>query len=331
MKKTQEILGLPVISISDGMEAGKVKSLIINADKGTVDYIVVDSGIQILSALVIPTDNILGIGEYAVTIENEDSISDIGKIPQAIDLLKKNIQVKNTKVMTKKGRLIGETGDIYIDENNGCKIVGLEFIADITQEKTRIIPRESVITFGRNLIVVKDDVESSLLDKASQLGSGDGTAGCEKKNLTDYEKVAEADKIIAAGADFYQARLNDADVRQTVRQMDVIDKIADENEIFNEEIFPENKEVPVGTGIFPEADVLQDSVSENAPSLEGSSAASLFEQRQRQYLIGRRATKTITDNYGNVIVNEGMIINNEIIDEAREKGKLIELVMNNRG
>ncbi len=31
MKKTQKILGLPIISISDGMEVGKVKSIIINA------------------------------------------------------------------------------------------------------------------------------------------------------------------------------------------------------------------------------------------------------------------------------------------------------------
>ena len=62
---------MPIISISDGMEVGKVKSIIINADKGAIDYIVVDSGVQILSAKIISTVDILGIGEYAVTIENE--------------------------------------------------------------------------------------------------------------------------------------------------------------------------------------------------------------------------------------------------------------------
>jgi len=117
MKKIQEILGLPIISISDGIEVGKVKSAIINADKGAIDYIVVDSGIQILSARVIPTDNVLGIGEYALTIENDGAINDISKIPAAIDLLQKNIQIKGTKVLTKKGRLIGEIGDIFVDEN----------------------------------------------------------------------------------------------------------------------------------------------------------------------------------------------------------------------
>ncbi|OGO79773.1 MAG: hypothetical protein A2Y21_10280, partial [Clostridiales bacterium GWC2_40_7] len=182
MKKTQKILGLPIISISDGMEVGKVKSIIINAEKGAIDYIVVDSGIQIFSARVIPNDDVLGIGEYALTIENEGVITDINRIPAAIQLLQKDIHVKGTKVLTKKGRLIGEIGDIYIDEGDNCTITGLEFIADITQKKVRIIPRDSVITFGKNLTVVKEDVESSLLDTPLQLSSEDRLPEFEKKN-----------------------------------------------------------------------------------------------------------------------------------------------------
>jgi hypothetical protein len=63
---------------------------------------------------------------------------------------------------------------------------------------------------------------------------------------------------------------------------------------------------------------------------EGDSASVLFEQRQRQYLKGRYATKSISDNEGNVIISEGMQIDDAVIDEAKDKGKLIELVMNNR-
>lgn len=181
MKKTQEIIGLPIISISDGIEVGRVKNIITNAAKGAIDYVVVDSGIQILSAKIIPTVNILGIGEYAVTIENEEAINDLSKIPAAIDLLQKNIQVTGTKVLTKKGRLIGEVGDIYVDEDDNCNILGLEYIADITHKKIRIIPRASVITFGKNLVVVVEDVESTLLDKPSDIGTSNSEPEIEKK------------------------------------------------------------------------------------------------------------------------------------------------------
>ena len=38
MKKSTEILGLPIISISEGMEIGKVKSLVINPEKGSLRF-----------------------------------------------------------------------------------------------------------------------------------------------------------------------------------------------------------------------------------------------------------------------------------------------------
>jgi uncharacterized protein YrrD len=274
MKKTQKILGLPIISISDGTEAGRVKSIIINADKGAIDYIVVDSGIQIFSARVIASEDILGIGEYALTIENQGIITDISKVPMAIELLQKEIQVKGSKVLTKKGRLIGEIGDIYVDENDCCQITGLEFISDITQKKVRLIPRDSVITFGKNLTVVKEEVEASLLDTPTQLGVDDRISEDEKKN----------------------------------------DLVLEEH--YNESV------AAVGNTEAQTAVPNSDDVQNNA--------SVLFEQRQKQYLMGRFATRTISDNFGNVIISEGGFIDEAVIDEAKQKGKLVELVMNNK-
>ncbi|NJD03348.1 MAG: hypothetical protein FIA99_12320 [Ruminiclostridium sp.] len=290
MKKTQKILGLPIISISDGMEVGKVKSIIINAEKGAIDYIIVDSGIQIFSARVIPNDDVLGIGEYALTIENEGVITDINRIPAAIQLLQKDIHVKGTKVLTKKGRLIGEIGDIYIDDGDNCTITGLEFIADITQKKVRIIPRDSVITFGKNLTVVKEDIESFLLDTPLQLASDDRLSESEKKNdinIEEYYSIPNTDSYISSD----------------------------------------------GESAYKEASVEVPSAGDSAVAPESdadNNAAILFEQRQRQYLKGRRATKTIADSSGSIIISDGMLIDDQVIDEAKLKGKLIELVMNNK-
>ncbi len=283
-------MGLPIISISDGMEVGKVKSIIINAEKGAIDYIIVDSGIQIFSARVIPNDDVLGIGEYALTVENEGVITDINRIPAAIQLLQKDIHVKGTKVLTKKGRLIGEIGDIYIDEDENCTIKALEFIADITQKKVRIIPRESVITFGKNLTVVKEDVESFLLDTPLQLDPDGRLPESEKKNEANIEE-------------FYSIPNTDS-------------YISSEGEAAYKEV---SEEEP--SAVEPETVPASDSES---------NAAVLFEQRQKQYLKGRRATKTIADGTGNIIISEGMLIDDRAIDEAKLKGKLIELVMNNR-
>ena len=302
---------MPIISISDGMEVGKVKSIIINAEKGAIDYIAVDSGIQIFSARVIATEDILGIGEYALTIENEDVITDISKIPSAIQLLQKDIRVKGTKVLTKKGSLIGEIGDIYVDENNGCRITGLEFIADITQKQIRLIPRDSVITFGKNLTVVTEDVESRLLDTPSQLDGDSGYFESEKKNITDLIgqfSAQDAEPEIKTGLDGGSA----------------VDDLAG---ALDEAAAAAGGET--GPEIAARADVPSESADQPAED-ERDNASVLFEQRQRQYLKGRYATKTITDNDGNVIIYEGMQIDDAAIDEAKKKGRLVELVMNNR-
>lgn len=310
MKKTQKILGLPIISISDGMEVGKVKSIIINADRGAIDYIVVDSGIQIFSARVIPTEDILGIGEYALTIENEDVITDISKIPSAIQLLQKDIRVKGTKVLTKKGSLIGEIGDIYVDENDGCKITGLEFIADITQKQVRLIHRDSVITFGKNLTVVTEDIESKLLDTPSQLDYDSGSFETEKKNISEIGQQGTHDVEPAINADMY----DDAAKGVLAGMLDEAAAAVSETA---------GPEAVVEAAVSPEA---TDQTEED----KRDNASILFEQRQRQYLKGRYATRTITDSEGNVIISEGMQIDDAVIDEAKRKGRLVELVMNNR-
>lgn len=342
MKKTQEILGLPIISISDAIEKGKVKGIVTNADKGAVDYIIVDSGVQVIGMRVISTENVLGIGEYALTIEDEKSIIDIESVPQAIELLQKDVQVKNTRVMTKKGRLIGETGDYYVNEDNVCSIAGVEFLGQ-AGGSVRIIPRKNVITFGKNLIIVTDDAGNLLVDNIEAIDAED--ADLEKKNLTFTNDEVQVQPQ-------YQP-IQDTTVTDYIPEVEEIPQVEsfDEEEIIEEEAIEEEEieevEAPIETVIedtieapvYAEIPEMEEAPQEEqqeaeekpqpAASPEGG-AASLFEQRQRQYLKGRHATKTITDASGNVLVEDGTVITDEIIDAVKASGKMIELVMNNK-
>ena len=54
MKKSADILRLPVISISEGKQVGTVKDLVIDAAQGAVVALVVDDGSWYLGAKVIP-------------------------------------------------------------------------------------------------------------------------------------------------------------------------------------------------------------------------------------------------------------------------------------
>ncbi|NLJ88381.1 MAG: hypothetical protein GX327_06295 [Epulopiscium sp.] len=167
MKKTKAILGLPIISISTAENVGKVNNLIVNGNDGTVDYILVETGDKAISSLVISTRDIIGVGEYATTIDSEGVMIDISSVPDAIELLQKNVQIKNTSILTKNGNLIGKSGDFFVDDD--FNISALEFIEEGNSNEVKIILRKDVITFGKNLIVVAEDVEEKILDSEEDL------------------------------------------------------------------------------------------------------------------------------------------------------------------
>lgn len=53
----------------------------------------------------------------------------------------------------------------------------------------------------------------------------------------------------------------------------------------------------------------------------------LFSEKQRQYLIGKKVSKTIIDANGNIVASEGALITEEIIDRAVRVDKYVELTM----
>jgi hypothetical protein len=61
-----------------------------------------------------------------------------------------------------------------------------------------------------------------------------------------------------------------------------------------------------------------------------SEAAKLFEERQREYLLGRKVSKRIETASGEIIAEEGELITEELLDKTRETGKFNELSMNSK-
>lgn len=326
MKTAQQIIGLPVVSIFDGNEIGKVKNVIINASKGTIDFFVIDSGIRSLAGGVIPAERVLGIGEYALTIQQPDDISDIVKIPAAIELMQKNITVQGTRVLTRKGSLLGETGDIFVNEQDTYNITGVEFVPANNGIKSGIIPRSSIITFGKNLLVVQDDFVDQLIETPSAINAEPID---EKKNFSLDNQVSSFDTVLP------EPVVTEPELTiypEIVREEPKIEK-EDFFEIENLNL-DSSLQIPFETNgqqsasepsyeISPEASV--DNVQNEEAHL---SAAELFEQRQRQYLVGKKVTKAIYNSSGGIIVSGGEIITEQMINDVKANGKLIELVMN---
>lgn len=155
MKKSTEILGLPVISIMEGKELGNVKGLVINPNGGIVTALVRDEIKWYLEAKLLPFSAITGVGEYAVTIEDSSSVASITTAPEFEKLLSDNIKVIGTKVLTKSGRIQGKVTEILIDDAGQITACEIEDVSGQSAE----IPAQRILTYGKDVLIIKETAD----------------------------------------------------------------------------------------------------------------------------------------------------------------------------
>ncbi|MGX1263543.1 uncharacterized protein YrrD [Rossellomorea marisflavi] len=153
MKKSTEIQSLPIINISDGSEIGKVRSLVVNPEKGSVDFLTVEHEDWQISVRAIPFKKVVGIGEYAVTVEHENAVIDLNEIPIANSLVNKKIRVTDARLMTRKGQMIGEIVEFHVDDESGA-ILTLELKS---KNDSYYLDSTHVLTWGKDIVIVKED------------------------------------------------------------------------------------------------------------------------------------------------------------------------------
>jgi len=162
VKSSKQILRLPVLSIEEGKKVGVVKELILNPKQGTVDFLLVEDDAPYLGLKGIPFEAVQGIGEFALTVASCSSLSPVAEINGAIDLIKKNLYLPGTRVLTRKGRLVGSISEYFVDDNTGA-VVGCQLIPVNDEKPAGIIPRELILTYGSDFLVVEEDVENRLI------------------------------------------------------------------------------------------------------------------------------------------------------------------------
>lgn len=152
MKKSAEIVGQPVISITEGKEFGHVKELLVNYMNGSVAAVVIDDGKWYLGAKLLPFTAIAGLGEYAVTVNNSEDILTVKDKPELEKLLEAGIKVIGTKVLTKGGRMQGKINEFIIDDAG--KIVTCEL--ETADGAVVPLPADRVVTFGKEVIIIAE-------------------------------------------------------------------------------------------------------------------------------------------------------------------------------
>ena len=150
MKKSVEILGLPIISITEGRELGTSKTLLIDAKNRVVAAITIEDDDWYRGVKLIPYESVIAIGEDAVTITHSEHILTLEEATDYEQFLKENIRVIGTKAITKTGRIQGKVTEIFVGE--GGRIVKCEITTP--EGATDDVDAEQISIFGKQVTVV---------------------------------------------------------------------------------------------------------------------------------------------------------------------------------
>lgn len=117
----------------------------------------------------IPIEQILSIGEDALTVETDDMGSAID--PSAFhSIIDGGDKLKGKPVITTHGVELGVVEDVYFREEMGT-IIGYEltdgFFSDVTQGR-KVLPKKETFTVGTDAIVVPQEMESELQDSMDE-------------------------------------------------------------------------------------------------------------------------------------------------------------------
>ena len=298
MKKSVEILGLPVISITEGRELGMSKTLLMDAKKGAVAAITIEDADWYRGVKLIPYDSVIAIGDDAVTVTNSDSILTLDAAGDYEALLDENIRIIGTKAITKTGTIQGKISEVYVGDDG--KIEKCEITAP--DGTTSDVMADQISIFGKEVTVidpsgVEKKTEKVALDPAPKAEpapapKAEPAAAPEPAKAAPAAKPAEAPKAEASKAEAPKAA---------------------------EPAKPEPKAAPKAAPAPAAAPAA-------APKQTAVDKAT--EERHRRFLLGKKAARTIKMDNGIVIVEAGAEITEEVLQKAKLGNKFIELSMN---
>ncbi len=328
MKKSVDFLGLPVISITEGRELGMSKTLLIDAPNRVVAAITIEDEDWYRGVKLIPYDNVIAVGEDAVTINNSENILTLDAAGDFETLLDDNIRVIGTKAITRSGVIQGNISEIFIGEDGSIEKCEITTPEGSTSEVTA----DQVSIFGKQVTVISPEGDAGKkFDAAAAPAASAVTAPAVEEAAA--EPVAEAapvaempveEAVPAPEASIVEESAPVAEAAPAAPTPVVVEAAPE----------PVAEEAPVEIPVAEPAPV--EAAPEPAPVVEEAapaepaedkSAERVNEDRHRRFLLGKKASRTIKMDNGVVIVEAGADITEEVLQKAKLGNKFIELSM----
>ena len=308
MKTSAEILGLPVISITEGRELGMSKTLLIDAKNGAVAAITIEDDDWYRGVKLIPFESVIAVGADAITITNSENILTLEDAVDFENLLDENVRIIGTKAITKAGTIQGSVSEIYIGDDG--KVVQCE-ISDPQGNFLDNISAEQISIFGKQVTVIDSGSVAATASPAMPAAETPAAPAFEAAPTFAEPPVAEP---------VAEAAPEPAPETPAVPDMSTAEP--------TEEPTPESVAEPAAETPAEVPAPEPAAAPEAAEDPAEKAAAKATEDRHRRFLLNKKASRRITTDTGVVIVEAGGDITEEVLQKAKLANKIIELSMN---
>ena len=308
MQKGTDTISLPVIAFDTGEKFEKIRDVIFGQYENRVLGFLVDEGGWFSEAKVVPFQNVQAIGPDGVIVPSKESVVIANTEPAIKGVLEHKNVLKGTKIMTTDGRDLGTMVDLYFDEHTGA-VEGYEasggLFADAATGRS-FVPAPQTLKIGQDVAFVPPATADMMEEQVGGIQGALQEAGdkvqetaqkttekLQEKAETAGLKLQEGGAVIGAGSRAENNREAPGEA-ETAGETETSQKASEK------------------------IDEATTAVGEKA---SGAIAAATVDQAK-----GRRARRAVRTDQGRIIVPEGQIVTDVVIERVRSHDKEQELL-----
>jgi uncharacterized protein YrrD len=314
MRKGSDVVGLPVVTLAEAAKVGTVRDLVIDPSRRAVGALLVAEANQRQPSMEVSFEAVRRIGPDAVIIEAEADAVPIAERPRRQTLCEGGWRLLGLRVLTEGGRTVGRVADVVVDERSGrieSFLLSKGPLRDVISGRLSIsasTPR----SVGTEYMVVP---ESAVMGRRSQLEEGPPLVVEGPPGEIGELPVEEIERIAADVVARQEDLVIGVRARRAVANEDPGGVICYEGEPITEEIVERAKA----------AGKLNQLIQAAGEAASAALSRGLAEQYAR-VAVGRMAGRTVLTTEGDVVVAQGDVVTQGMVERAREAGVLDQLV-----
>lgn len=164
---SKKLNGMPVVSLADGHQLGRIRRLLIDPQKLAIVAFTVERKGWFKEQPVIPYNHVKSVGNHAVTVDQASAVVKLSSLPELEALARHPLPILGARVITEEGTVLGTVEDFRFDPQDG-KIYYLDIKSGLLHG-SKSLETAQIVTCGRDAIIARAGAEETLKKPAGLL------------------------------------------------------------------------------------------------------------------------------------------------------------------